>query len=66
MKLLLLLIGLVLVLEGLPYVAAPEKMKEWLAMLSEMDPAHLRIFGLLAIGGGLLICWIVQKTNLFT
>ena len=52
---------MVLILEGLPYVAAPEAMKEWLAKLSEMPAGHLRAAGLVAMGVGLLICFIVQR-----
>ena len=66
MKLLVLLIGMVLILEGMPYAAAPEAMKEWLEKLSELPPGQLRIFGLIAMGTGLLICVIVQKTSLFS
>lgn len=66
MKLFILLIGMVLILEGMPYVAAPESMREWLAKLSEMEPAQLRVFGLIAMCLGLVICFIVQKTSLFS
>ena len=66
MKLLILVFALVLIVEGLPYAAAPEKMKEWLAKLSEVEPATLRAAGLLSLGTGLLICWVVQKTGLFS
>jgi uncharacterized protein len=65
MKLFLLLVGMVLVLEGLPYVAAPEKMREWLATLSQMPAGQLRAFGLFAMALGLAICFVVQKTSLF-
>lgn len=65
MKLLILLIGMVLILEGLPYAAAPEAMREWLAKLSEMPPKTLRVVGVTAMASGLIICWIVQKTPLF-
>lgn len=65
MKLLILLVGMVLILEGLPYVAAPEAMREWLAKLSEMDPKTLRVIGLSAMTVGLIICWVVQKSSLF-
>ena len=51
MKLLILLIGLILILEGLPYVAAPEGMRNWLKKLSEMDPGQLRSMGLVAMAG---------------
>lgn len=66
MKLFLLLIGMVLILEGLPYVAAPEAMREWLEKLSQVPSGQLRGFGLLAMGVGLLICFIVQKSSLFS
>ena len=65
MKLLILLLGLVFIIEGMPYVAAPEAMRNWLKKLSEMQPGQLRIAGLVAMGIGLLICFIVQKTSFF-
>jgi uncharacterized protein YjeT (DUF2065 family) len=65
MKLLFLLFGLILILEGLPYVAAPAAMQDWLKKLSEMEPGHLRSVGLVSMILGLIICYIVQKTALF-
>jgi uncharacterized protein YjeT (DUF2065 family) len=65
MKLLTLLIGLILILEGLPYVAAPEAMQDWLRKLSAVNPSQLRSMGLLAMAIGLAIIFIVQKTALF-
>ncbi|MDK9707871.1 MAG: DUF2065 domain-containing protein [Desulforhopalus sp.] len=65
MKLLTLLVGLILIIEGLPYVAAPEKMQIWLKKLSEINPGQLRAVGLIAMLFGLIICFIVQKTSLF-
>ncbi len=65
MKLLLLLLGLVFIIEGMPYVAAPEAMQKWLKKLSDMQPGQLRVAGLVAMGIGLLICFFVQKTSLF-
>jgi len=65
MKLLILVFAMVLIVEGLPYAAAPEKMKEWLAKLSEIEPSALRTVGLLSLCAGLLICWIVQRSGLF-
>ncbi len=66
MKLLVLLIGMVLILEGMPYAAAPEAMKEWLQKLSELPAGQLRILGLAAMAAGLLICFVVQRTSLFS
>ena len=65
MKLLFTLIGLIFILEGLPYLTFPEAMQKWLRQLIEMRPAQLRMVGLLAVGIGLLICFVTQRTDLF-
>lgn len=65
MKLFLLVLGMVLILEGLPYAAAPEKMREWLMKLSEVPPATLRILGISSLSFGFFICWVVQKSSFF-
>jgi len=57
MKTLFCLLGLVLIVEGLPYFAFPEKMKHWVEKILETPSAHLRIMGLLAMGIGLLITY---------
>jgi uncharacterized protein len=63
MKLLTLLFGLVLIVEGLPYVAAPEAMKNWLRKISETSPNQLRAVGLVAMLIGFAICFIVQNSS---
>lgn len=65
MKFLFTLIGLVFILEGLPYLTFPEAMQKWLQQLLEMRPAQLRIVGLLAMGVGLIICYITLRTGVF-
>lgn len=65
MKLLFTLVGLIFILEGLPYLTFPEAMQKWLRQLMEMRPAQLRMMGLLAVGVGLLICFVTQRTDLF-
>ncbi len=65
MKILFLLIGMVLIVEGIPYVASPEAMREWLKKISEMRAEHLRILGLLSMASGLTICWFVQRSGYF-
>lgn len=65
MKLLILVLAMVLIVEGLPYAAAPEKMREWLLKLSDVPPSTLRVVGLTSLCTGLIICWIVQNTGLF-
>jgi uncharacterized protein YjeT (DUF2065 family) len=65
MKLLFTLIGLVFILEGLPYLTFPEAMQKWLHQLMEMKPVQLRMVGLFAVALGLLICFITMRTDLF-
>ena len=65
MKLLLTLIGLVFILEGLPYVVSPEAMQRWLRQLLEMPPGQLRLMGLIAMGFGFFLCFITQKSGIF-
>ena len=65
MKILFLLVGMVLILEGMPYVAFPDSMREWLKKLSEMKSEQLRMVGLLAMSSGLVICWFVQRSGFF-
>lgn len=65
MKIFILLIGLVLVLEGLPYVAAPEAMQGWLKKLSGISPSQMRSLGLFAMVIGTCLIFIVQRTTFF-
>jgi len=65
MKLLITLIGLVLVLEGLPYVASPESMQRWLRQILELPPHHLRRVGMVAMTVGFILCYLAQKSSLF-
>lgn len=64
MKTLISLIGLVLIFEGLPYVASPEAMQRRLKQLIEMHPESLRIMGIMAMVFGLLLCYIGQRSGL--
>ncbi|MGV1098438.1 DUF2065 domain-containing protein [Thiovibrio sp. JS02] len=63
MKLFLTVLGLVFILEAIPYVLFPEAMQRWLAQLSRMEPGVLRGAGLLALGIGLLLCYLTQRTG---
>ena len=65
MKLLITLAGLILILEGLPYVASPEPMQRWLRQIASMPPHQLRRVGLFAMAAGFLLCALAQKTSLF-
>ncbi len=65
MKIFIIAIGLVLVFEGLPYFAFPEKMKEILRQIQEMPTDSLRIIGFISMSIGLLLCYLAQRTSLF-
>ena len=64
MKLLVTLIGLILVLEGLPYVASPEAMQRWLKQLLEMHPSQLRVMGIIAMTTGFVILFFARWSGL--
>jgi uncharacterized protein len=59
---LLTVIGLILVLEGLPYFAFPEKFKTWILKLAEMPEAQLRIYGLVSMLIGLLVVFLARRS----
>ena len=65
MKFLFTLVGLVFIMEGLPYLTFPEAMQRWLRQLLEMSPSQLRLVGLFAVGLGLLLCFITLRSGLF-
>ena len=49
MDFLLCAIGLVLIIEGIPYFAFPEKMKQMLAKIPCMPTSIMRAFGMVAV-----------------
>lgn len=65
MEFFLTLLGLILIIEGLPYAASPEAMQRWLAQVQELPPSTLRGFGLVAVGLGLFLCYLTQRSGFF-
>ena len=53
MNFFLCVLGMVMVVEGLPYFAFPEKMKFWVQKILEMPDSTLRKFGLVLMVSGL-------------
>lgn len=51
-------LGMVMILEGLPYFAVPEKMKVWIQQVLGMPTRVLRVFGLVLMATGLLLIYI--------
>ncbi len=60
MKLLLCLIGLVLIVEGLPYFASPGKMKKWMKKVQEIPDPHLRVMGFAAMCAGMIMAYLFK------
>ena len=58
MKLFLCVIGMVLIIEGLPYVAFPEKIKSYLIKMSSIPEGTLRVLGLAFVTIGLVLVYI--------
>jgi len=54
MKYFLCVLGMVLIVEGLPYFAFPERMKRWVARMAEMPDEQLRKVGIAVMALGLL------------
>jgi uncharacterized protein len=64
-KLLVTLFGLLLIIEGLPYAASPQSMRNWLLQVSQLKPELLRSLGVIAMAAGFLLCYLTQRTSLF-
>jgi len=60
MRLLLCLLGLLLVVEGIPYFAFPDKMKKWMARIQETPDSQLRIMGFAAMCTGLVLAYLFR------
>lgn len=57
MKFFLCVIGMVFIIEGLPYFAFPDKVKMYLLKLLEIPEGTLRLLGLAAIVTGLVLVY---------
>ena len=52
-------LGLGLIIEGLLPLIAPGAWRQAFSQLMQLQDGQLRFFGLLAVGGGLLLLWLV-------
>jgi len=57
---LLVAVGLVLVIEGLLWAAAPQLGIRLLAAAAQMPEQALRMGGAAAVGAGILVVWLVR------
>ena len=53
-------LGMVLIIEGLPYFIFPEKMKSLMEKIPQMPTHLLRLFGVLSISFGLLLLYLIR------
>ncbi|MBU4413505.1 MAG: DUF2065 domain-containing protein [Proteobacteria bacterium] len=58
MEFFLCVLGVVMIVEGLPYFAFPEKMKFWLQKILEMPDETLRKFGFTIMLMGLFLVYL--------
>lgn len=58
MRYFLCVIGMVMIVEGLPYFGWPEKMKTWLKKILEMPDRDLRKIGTVLVVFGLLLVYL--------
>ena len=63
MKFFLCVIGMVMIVEGLPYFAFPDKMKATVQMILTLDTAILRRFGFFLMIAGLGLVYLAMGAN---
>jgi uncharacterized protein YjeT (DUF2065 family) len=61
MQFFLCVLGMVMVVEGLPYFAFPEKMKFFIQQLLEMPDSALRKFGFVLMLGGVALVYMGKR-----
>lgn len=58
MSILLVGLGLVLVIEGLVFALAPDRLEELLAALSQLPVETRRMLGLAGVAAGVFLIWL--------
>lgn len=58
MKFFMCVLGMVMIIEGLPYFAFPEKMKAWMLQIQAMSDGTLRRLGLVLMAVGLVLTYM--------
>ncbi len=61
MEFLFCVVGLVMIIEGLPYFAFPARMKFWIQKILTTPEGALRKFGLVLMTFGLLLVYIGRR-----
>lgn len=61
MKFFLVVIGMVMIIEGVPYFAFPQRMKAWIHKVLELPERSLRTFGFLLMMVGLAMVYLGKR-----
>jgi uncharacterized protein len=61
MKFFLCVVGMVMIVEGLPYFAFPEKMKQMVLVIAGQESEKLRRFGFFLMIAGLGVVYAAMK-----
>jgi len=61
MEFFLCVLGMVMIVEGIPYFAFPDKMKIWVRKVLEIPDLQLRRTGLILMGLGLLLVYLGKR-----
>ncbi|HCP08195.1 MAG TPA: DUF2065 domain-containing protein [Candidatus Moranbacteria bacterium] len=61
MKYFLCVLGMVFILEGLPYFISPEKLKKYLAKITAVPDSTLRLLGLASMIAGLILLYFGRR-----
>ena len=61
MNFFLCVLGMVMIVEGFPYFAFPDKMKVWVQKVMEMPDASLRRFGFVLMVLGLWLVYMGKR-----
>lgn len=54
------IMGALLVLEGIPYFAFPNRVKQWAQIMQAVPERNLRMIGLITMGSGLLVLYLIR------
>lgn len=54
-------LGMVMIVEGLPYFVFPERMKRWISQILEMPDDWLRRLGLVLMISGLFMVYLGKR-----
>ena len=63
MKFFLCVMGMVMIVEGLPYFIAPDKMRQMVTMILQMPEGALRRFGFFMMLAGLGVVYLAMETG---